>query len=169
MAKTYDPVKAHDYYMRTRKLKGRKKAASAVGETLRTAGTKPPTSNSVQLQRQRQHAAEQVATLRKKLAELNRQLKERMAESRKSAKEAAKPDTAAEKAQKARDAKKYRDKNKQKLKTKAATDRSKSGGGSSKSGSKSSTGKDSVEELKAAVDRVQSALKKAVARKRALG
>ena len=168
MARKYDPVKAHEYYMRTRKLKGRKAAAS-VADTLRTSGEKPPTSNSAQLQRQRQVAAAQVANLRKKLAELNRALKERMAEARKSAKEAAKPDTAAEKAEKARDAKKYRDKNEQKLKTKAAAKRSQSGGGSSKSDSKSSGGKDSVEELKATISKVEDSLKKAVARKRALG
>lgn len=174
----YDPVKAHEYYVRTRKLKGRKKGTRPTASAVR--GARLPVKGNPVLVKQRKEAAARVASLQKTLAKLQDALKTKMAEAKKaeqkskrSAKEAAKPDTAAEKSDKAREAKKYRDTHKQELKTKAKQDRAKSGG--SGGGSKSEIKKagksvaDSVAEIKTAIAGVQKALTAAKARQRALG
>lgn len=189
----YDPKKAHDYYLRTRELKGRKGATAqpTVGRGpgriqpgRHTVGKAQIKRNPAKLAAQRKVARAQVVSLQKKLAELQDALKAKMSEERKSArtalskvaksaKDAAKPDTAAEKSEKAREAKKYRDKHKQELKTEAKKDTASSGGSSSgsksepKSAAKSAGG--SVKEIKAAIAGVKTALAAAKARQRALG
>lgn len=169
----YDPVKAHEYYERTKKLKGRKKG-----------GAKPPTKqrdsiaplrsprfqvktakgtttlSAKQLAEQKAYAAKRVTDIKKKLAKLETELKKRMAEARKKEREAKKPDSAAEKAEKARDSEKYRDKNQQKI-----ANKSKSEGSSTKS---KSTKSDSVESLKKTIGTVQKSLKAAVAKQRSI-
>jgi hypothetical protein len=164
----YDPVKAHEYYERTKQLKGRKKgSASTIG-----GASKPRAADN---QEKKVAAAEQVARLRSKLAQLQAELKKRMAEARKADAKAKKPATAAEKSEAARDAKKYRDKNKQKIKTEAKKANAKearksggSGGGTAKGGSSKASG-NSVEDLKQTIQQVQTSLRAAVARQRALG
>lgn len=184
----YDPAKAHAYYERTKKLKGRKPRAStttvsrSAGQPTAAArrGAKLPVKNNPNLKKQRQQAAARVASLQKTLASLHKALKEKMAEakkseakSKKSAKEAAKPDTAAEKSKKARESKKFRDTHKQELKTDAKREQAKSGGSSGGSKSSNKEGKissaDSVKEIKKAISGVQQALTAAKARQRALG
>lgn len=158
-ARPYDPQKAREYYLRTRKLKGRKKGR---GDTYtiktRTGGTR--TVNAKELAEQKANTAQRIAAIKVRLNDLTRELNDRMAKARKAEREQKKKPTKAEKSKAAREAKKYRDKNKQKLKNK-----SKSGGGSSKSsGSKT----ESVDDLKRKVNKVRDILKSAVARQRAL-
>lgn len=166
----YDPVKAHEYYVRTRKLKGRMGSAprASTGSARTGPGTgstkaRQPAKDNKKLAKQRSDAAVRVAVLKKKLSQLNHALKERMAEAEKADREAKKPKSASEKADAARESKKYRDKNKQQLKTKAKQANDK------KPDAKKSGGGDSVTELKTTIQRVQRSLAAAVAKQRALG
>lgn len=165
----YDPAKAHDYYLRTRKLKGRKKgAAPTTGKPVPGAkGVKPvqkkKKSDPAEITKLKAHTAARVAVLKKKLHQLQTELKKRMAEAEKSAK---KKPTAADKHAKARDAKQYRDKHKQQLKTKAKKAAG-SGGGSSKP--KAQGQQEGIDHLKKTIDDVKTKLTAAVARQRALG
>lgn len=146
LAHIYDPVYARQYYLRTRKLKGRRKAskppaagglAGAIAE-VGGPGRKPDPSVRA---RQRRELAARIANLEQKLQKLETLIRKKETEEKqaaqksaakkeRAAKEAAKPDTAAEKAKKAREAKQYRAKNQQKIKSKADKPDSKSGGGS---------------------------------------
>jgi hypothetical protein len=166
----YDPRKAHEYYLRTRKLKGRK-SGTAVADfrsgdgkssyTVKLRDGKTAKLNEQQLAEQRLYAEARVQSIQKKLVELNKALKEKMAEARKAEAEANKPKTAAEKAKAARDAKKYRDKNQQKLKNarakKAAQDKP-----------ASEPKPDSVEGLKKTIEKAKKSLDAALERQRSL-
>jgi len=160
LVSNYDPVKAHEYYLRTRKLKGRKRGSGEqpVGfvavNARRHQGAKA---------RQRQELQAQIKSLSDKLQKLEAKIREmeheEAREDRKSkakkeraAKERDKPKTAAEKAEAARDAKKWRAKNQQKLKSKAT---SSSGGDKSSGKKKSGSKKRSVSDLKALATRVR--------------
>lgn len=161
--KPYDPAKAHEYYLRTRKLKGRRLGAGPVG--LKDAPkAKQPARNNPKLAKQRADAATRVAVLKEKLSKLNAALKKRMAEAEQADRKAKKPDTAADKADKARDSKKYRDKHKQEIKTKARQANDKKSPDTKKSGEANS-----VQELKSTIEKVQRNLKAAIAKQRALG
>jgi hypothetical protein len=169
----YDPVKAHEYYLRTRKLKGRKKGKAeptgvtrAVGAALATRSARRPATNNPQLHRQRQQAAARVSTLRKKLAELNARLKEKEAEKRETEREAKKGPDAADKRKAAKRSKEWRAENQQKVKQQEARRAAKE---KSQPAKKSGGGEDSIEGIKKAITRVKGALEKAVARQRALG
>lgn len=185
----YDPRKAHEYYLRNRELKGRKKGTQKPTMGLKSAAKptmgvkKAPATYSVtvrgrtanlsaqQLKEQKAYAAKRVASIKTKLDKLNAELKKRMAaakeKARESEKEAKKPDSAAEKAQSARDAAKYRDKNQQKIanQRKKAASEEKASASDSKPGSDKSDG---IEELKAAIAGVQKSLAAAVDKQRAL-
>lgn len=240
----YDPKKAHEYYLRTRELKGRKKgqvkvpstkksnSASSKGqeianflgklpmakaganlqevadlvktvskmsdEELKTAAAnesnpaKASTMNQLllmrasargafkgpqaadktsapakkkdtpMLRRQKQHAAQRVASIRSELADLNKKLKDAMAETRKSEAKAKRGPTKADKNKAAREAKKYRDKNKQKLanKRKTATSKSKASG---------KPKADTVTSLKNKIAETKGRLDKAIQAQKALG
>lgn len=153
----YDPAKAHQYYLRTRKLKGRKKGSTY---TVRGRGGNTQTLSGKELAEQKANSAQRVAHIKQRLHQLTSELNKRMAEARERERKEKKGPTTAEKSKAAREAKKYRDKNKQKLKNKG-----KSGGGSKKA---SSSRKDSVDDLKQKVDRVRDILKNAVERQRRL-
>lgn len=171
----YDPQKAHDYYERTKKLKGRKKGQ---GDTLKPANGQPkapahPASNA----RQKKELAVRIQNLEGKLQKLEALIKKkehaeqsdaRKAKAKKnaSAKEAAKPDTAAEKAKKAREGKKYRAKNKTKLGNKAKT--SSSGGSKASSATTKPSSGTSVKELKTLAVKVKGQLAVAKTKLRAL-
>lgn len=114
--RNYDPVKAHEYYMRTRKLKGRKKGSdeepksgndsSAKGSSTKGKETKSKPTYSPSLQTK-------IANLKDRLAKLQARLRE-INQSSSNAK-GSKEKTAAEKAESARDSKAYRRKNKAKI------------------------------------------------------
>ena len=174
LARVYDPVKAHQYYLRTRKLKGRKKGRaepSGAGRVVKTALASPagkkPVSNNPQLQRQRQQAAARVSTLRQKLSELNTRLKEKMAESREAEAKEKKGPSSSEKREAAERSKDWRAKNQQKVKQqeKQRAAKEKNQPETKKSGG----GEDSIEGIRTAITKVKAALDKAVARQRALG
>lgn len=169
----YDPVKRHEYYLRNRKLKGRKKGSGTLvrpvveaareglkGVKLR--GAKPKGKSKA-----RADAAARVAVLEHKIDKLKKELKKRLAEANDSAKESKpKKPTAADKADKARDSAKYRDKHKQELKTKAK----KAAAKPDKPAPSGKAAKDQgVEGLKKTIDTLETKLVAAKARQRALG
>lgn len=171
----YDPKKAHEYYMRTRELKGRKKAAIKVPGKVgfgqktgvnsndpRTGKTRKQISKNARA-KQRQELAAAIKGLEDRLQKLEARIKERAheeasdnrkskAKKERAAKERDKPKSAAEKAKASRESEKYRDKHKQELKSKAKRDSGKSGGSSKSSGSSS---KHSVSELKSLATKVR--------------
>lgn len=179
----YDPAKAREYYLRTRKLKGRKKgveeplvgrgtprsAQSSIGRKRRTKG-----SGSVSITYDgmtykltpRQHAEQKayagmrVAKIKTRIHKLESALRVKMAETRKKEKAAKKPKSASDKRKAAKKSEKYRDKNQQKVKSQAKKSSEK------KSSKKSDT--NTVEGLKTAIASAQRNLSKAVERQRAL-
>lgn len=170
----YDPNKAHQYYLRTRKLKGRKNGTveppkgrtGSLGKkastfTVRLRNGKEVKLTPQQLKEQKVYAAKRVADIKKKLTRLNSELKARMAEARQAEAKKAKGPTAAEKSQVARESKKYREKHKQELSTKAKTE-------AAKAPAPSKATSDPVEELKQQITKVQGSLKAAVERQRSL-
>lgn len=188
LAHLYDPVYARQYYLRTRKLKGRKRAASPstsggiAGALAGVGGTgrKPDPSASA---RKRAELTQRIASLEKKLQQLETLIRKRETEEKqeakksaakkeRAAKEAAKPDSAAEKAKKAREAKQYRAKNQQKIKSRAKKADSKSGGGA-KAGSADDTSakpstKTSTADLKKLATKVRGQIATAKTRLRSL-
>jgi len=157
----YDPVKAHQYYLRTRQLKGRKKGESYTvktdkGQVVLTAS---------QLAEQKAYAAKRVSDIKSRLAELNVKFKKMIADAErkeaKSERDAKKAPTAAEKSEVARESKKYREKHKQELSTKSKT--------SSKTKSTSSKPKlTPVAAVGRRINQAEDRLRTAVARQRAL-
>jgi hypothetical protein len=157
-AAPYDPVKAHEYYIRTRKLKGRKKGTTMPPVVKRQSAVRkaPAGSFSVtlgsgrtihlsaqQLNEQKAFAAKRVQDIKQRLSDLNEKLRKAKGAAKKREatrkKNANKPQTAAEKAKAARSSKQYRAKHKTALKTKAAQAKSKSGSKSTTTKSTSST------------------------------
>ncbi len=140
----YDPVKAREYYLRTRELKGRKKGTGKFPVS-KSSTAKPPSgprarnvvgSGSVsvtlngktyklspkQLKEQRAYAGVRVKKINEKIRTLERTLKVKLAEAKKKEREAKKPDSAAEKREAAKKSEQYRDKNQQKIKNAAKKD-----------------------------------------------
>jgi len=174
----YDPRKAHEYYLRTRHLKGRKKAApqfptgkqgrpKATSFTVKTANGAVKL-NPKQYAEQKAYAAARVASIGAKLQKLEEELRKKMSEARKSerkskqaATKAAKPDTAAEKSAKARESKQYRDKHKTELKTKAKQ-------AEKKAAPAKKHDLNTVDGLKSAISDVKKSLHAAIERQRAL-
>jgi len=170
----YDPLKAHQYYLRTRKLKGRRRGraeptgpAGQASKILRGPTGRQPVRNNPQLHRQRQAAAARVSVLRKKLTELNSKLKEKLAEQRKAEAEAKKGPSASDKREAAERSKDWRAKNQQKVKQQEARRAAKDK--KEPATKKSGGGEDSIEGIRTAITKVKGALDKAVARQRALG
>lgn len=172
----YDPVKAHEYYIRTRKLKGRKKGraltpAKSSDKTLfpvtrsstysvRTAKGVTIKLTAQQLAERRKYTAERIDKIKKRLEELNIKLRKMMSETKdkkvKSERKAEKKPTASEKTKAARESKQYREKNKQKLANKEKRE------------NKKSAKKDPVAELENKIAQVKGRLTAVVAIQRAL-
>lgn len=156
----YDPVKAHEYYLRTRQLKGRRKGSPTF--LVNKPSGKTVVLTSRELSEQRAYAAKRINDIKLRLNELNKKLHVALREARdkkaKSEREAKKPLTAAEKADAARESKKYRTKNRQKLANKR------------KSAARTNTSKetDPVEELVTKIGDIKKRLSAAVAIQRAL-
>ena len=173
----YDPRKAHEYYLRTRKLKGRRKGSAQPPPAQRSQfgrkAAKPAPKRHTQIsdlspqqkQEMRAYAAQRVKAAQSKLTELNKKLKEKMAEAKKAERDAKKPPTASEKAKAAREAKKYRQSHKTELKSKAKAARAKAGGGSD---SKGKTTSDSISGLKKQIAAAEKELAVAKAKQKAL-
>lgn len=166
LGRVYDPVKAHEYYLRTRKLKGRKRGSAASPSLGRLGKAPMPSTSGVPSKAaQRAKVAKQISDLRTRLTKLNAELKKRVAEAEKAKREAGKPKTAAEQRDAAKSAKKYRDKNQQKIANEQKKTASKDAGGST---TKKAGGQTSIEDLKATISKVRDQLTAAVARQRAL-
>jgi hypothetical protein len=159
----YDPVKAHEYYLKVRQLKGRKKGSA---QPL-PAGPRPKGGELQTPKFQQKIKLEQsVVNLQAKLVKLEELIKTKEAALKKNAdqkKGAARtkkdtPKSAADKAQAARESKKYRQAHKQELKNKAKASSHKSGGkkGGKKDGKSDKT--KSVAELKSLAVRVKGEL-----------
>jgi hypothetical protein len=159
----YDPRKAHEYYLRTRKLHPRQHGAATY--TVTRADGKTVKLTAKQLHDQKEYAAKRVAHIKKNLADLTVLLHDKLKKAKESAAKAAKPPTLAEKAKAARDAEKYRKAHKQSIANKAKQAASKV----SSSGSKSKAAKvDTVDSLKADIKKTRANLKAAVANQRSL-
>lgn len=159
----YDPAKAHEYYIRTRQLKGRKAGSSS----FTVKGTRGQTVNlsGQQLAEQRAYAAKRINDIKNRLAELSSKLNTLRSEARKKEaggkREAKKAPTAADKSKAAKESEQYRDKHKQELATKSKRE-------SSKRSAKSKSETDPIAELEDKISKVKSRLTAAVARQRAL-
>jgi hypothetical protein len=171
----YDPVKAHEYYIRTRKLKGRK-ANVALPVTVPTTskrsksfqvnlGGKSVKLSEKQLAEQKAAVEKSINEIKKNLAKLGDKLKEAMADAKAkqatSRRNANKKPTAAEKSEAARESKKYREKHQQEIGSK-----SRSRGKKESSSSTSKT--DPVAELEDKIVEVKDRLTAAVAKAQAL-
>jgi hypothetical protein len=171
----YDPKKAHDYYLRTRKLKGRKPGSAppkigGLGARSAFAKVKVPKKHtqvsdlSPQQKRELQVVARaRVQKAQQKLNELNRKLKDKLAEAKKAERDAKKPKTASEKAKDARESEKYRKSHKQELKTKAKGKRE-----ADKASGKDTSSSNSVEGLKKQIASAEKELATAKAKQKAL-
>lgn len=140
----YDPVKAHDYYERTKQLKGRKPGSPTPHLQNRKASTA-----------QVQTAEQKVKAIKEKIEKLRALLREKVA-----AAKSDKPETQ-NSSQKAAEAKKdaaYYDKNKESIKAKAKA----TGGGSSSSPAKTADSM-SADELRSAISAAVTQLKSAIA------
>lgn len=173
----YDPVKAHEYYMRTRELKGRRKSSSppaAVRKAARNLTVSRSSAYTVkvnnktvrltqqQLEEQKAYAALRVRKIKSRLDELTTKLNGMMKKARKEKESINKKPTAADKSKSAREAKKYRKEHRQELanKAKAASKKSPE--------KKSATPRDPVAELERKISEVKGRLKAAVDRQRIL-
>lgn len=156
----YDPAKAHEYYIRTRQLKGRTKGSPTF--SVRKSSGKTVTLTTRQLTEQRVYAAKRVNDIKLKLAELNSKLNIALREARgkkaKTEREAKKPPTAAERSKAARESKQYREKHQQKLATKRKAAIK----------TKKSTEEDPVAALQTKIGEIKKRLSTAVAIQRAL-
>jgi hypothetical protein len=164
----YDPVKAHEYYERTKKLKGRKRGQVQTSNgRVPSRGRDPRTGKRMdRIQKearakQRKELSTRIQSLSNKLNKLEAKIREleheEASEDRKgtakkerAAKEADKPKSAAEKAEAARESKKDRAKNQQQEKSKETSADS---GSSSDKKSGSKTGR--VSELKTLATKVK--------------
>lgn len=171
----YDPVRAHEYYEKHKKLKGRRPGlgrlvgfrprGSSRGQDPRTGKTRERIHSEAKA-KQKKELATRIRSLEGKLQKLEAKIRElehkEASEDRKSkakkeraAKEKDKPKSAAEKAKDARESEKYRKEHKQELKNKAKKASDKSGGGGSK---KSGSNAKKVEHLKALATKVRGQL-----------
>lgn len=171
----YDPSKAHEYYLRTRKLHPRQAARQQPKPVSRHHGTtytvkgangKTVKLTAKQLEEQKAYTAKRIAHLKKNLSDLAVLLHEKMRTAKAAKAKADRPPTLAEKAKAARDAEKYRKTHKQEIANKAKTAASKSS--SSGSGSKSTPKVDTVDSLKKEISTTKANLKSAVAKQRQL-
>lgn len=127
----YDPAKRREYYLKTRKLKGRTAAAIRTSKSRPTAKPKPPTKTRAQRQAERRRKLEaevnalkaRLEKLRNALSELTKQAKARSgvkptssASKKTTAKKSTAPkQTAAQKAKAAKQSKEYYEKHKDEI------------------------------------------------------
>lgn len=157
----YDPAKAHEYYLRTRQLKGRRKGSS--NYTVNLGGGKKVQLTAQQLTEQRAYATKRISEIKTRLDELKNELRKMMGEAKKkdaqAKRKAGKPQTAAEKAKAAKESKQFRQKHHQKLATQKKTAAKKQ---------PAKKHKTAVAELEHKINEVKGRLTAAVARQRAL-
>jgi len=158
LAHSYDPAKAHEYYLRVRELKGHQggKVIPIKGHGGHAPKAAPPHKKKVspQLQHQVDQLTARLHTLQARLRELlGNQKKAKKDDGHKSA---------AEKSKDARESKQYREKHKAEIASKSKHAAKKSGGGGH-----TSVGSMNETEVRAAIKRTRSNLQAAVAKARA--
>ena len=187
----YDPKKAHEYYLRTRKLKGRRKGqynphlatlakrlAGMSDEQIQQEikNSKDPAEKKIikimLTNRQKKQGTEKPkATPEQKAAAAQRvsslqtklaDLNKRLKVALSNARKSKRGPTAAEKSKKARESKQYRQKHKQKLSNKRKT-------AASKDKASGRSRADSVSAIKNEIAETKGKLHKAIARQKALG
>lgn len=165
----YDPVKAHEYYIRTRHLKGRHKGTSRSvpvrahtrnlnksNYTVRLSNGKTVTLTHQQLVEQQAYAAKRVTDITKRLKELTDKLRQMLHEAEKKKADANKKPTVADKKKAAEKSKQYRQKHKQQIKNKEKQQKTKT------PPKKTTTSKDPVVELKSKITEIRTRLKDAI-------
>lgn len=169
----YDPVKAHEYYIRTRHLKGRHpgghvpvrahtRKLSKGNYTVKLSNGKTVTLTRQQLVEQQAYAAKRIADIKNRLNELTDKIKKMIKEAEKTKESTTEKPTAADKRKAAKESKQYRSKHKQELANKAKATREKA------PAKKTTTSKDSVAELKTKITEIKGRLKQAVEIQRSL-
>lgn len=150
----YDPVKAHAYYERTKKLKGRTKGAAKVS----TKSVKPsgPLTAKQKAQARVGRLRGKVARLKKALSETEAELSKKLQEAKTKAKENSDGKTTAKERQ---SSKQYRDKHKQELASKRKKESSSDG--SSSSSQPKTLADMSTDELAARANKIRATIKEA--------
>lgn len=141
----YDPQKAHDYYERTKELKGRQKGSGAP-------------AHARQSHAQVASAQQKVAQIEAKLNHLRELLRAKVADEKKSSTASDKP-TQADRTKAAKDSKHYRDTHKQQIKN---LQKGKKSGGDSSTSSPKTAADMSASELRSAISRTVVQLKQAI-------
>jgi hypothetical protein len=186
----YDPVKAHEYYVRNRELKGRKPGGAKPATVPRVGGApkaplakkgiqQPPGERKLspkELKEQRAYAAMRIVKVKQALGKLQVELKKREtalreaeAATRKTAAKEKRGPTAADKAESARDASKYRDEHKQEIASKAKKAAAKDGDTKASPEARVADAKAAVDQVKSAIDTVKARLDTAVEKQKSLG
>lgn len=168
----YDPVKAHEYYMRTRELKGRKpsrRAASprrtvtTLGNPPAKAGFKGAKQSPKEMRRRAQAKVGRLNTKVNKLEVALTQAKSELSKARQSQSATERKNSDGKTTAKERqDSKEYRDKNKAKIEKQSKKSTTSSGSSSKKSSSSGSTTSDdssTVAALEERVSKIQGTLK----------
>lgn len=181
MAPPYDPVKAHQYYIRNRHLKGRRAGqgtpvtsprSHSPSYDVRTLSGKTVTLSGRELAERKAYAAKRIGHIKRRLAELNTLLRKSMADAKAkknvAEKKASTPKTAVEKSKAAREAKKYQDTHKQEIATKRHTVAAKQPKTKVVATTTKSKKKDHVAELETKINEVKNKLTLAVANQRSL-
>jgi beta-mannanase len=156
----YDPQKAHEYYLATRQLKGRKKGSSF--KVLKTNG-QMVTLSAKELAAQKAYAAKRVTAIQGRLTDLNTKLKAMIQAEGKSA--TPKVKTAADKTKAAAESKKSRDKHKTQIANKAKAKAAATPKTAASSGTKKTT---TVADLQTKIQTTKVNLLNEVAKQRAL-
>jgi hypothetical protein len=159
----YDPVKAHEYYERTKKLKGRQGGRGPEERKGRARGGKSK-SNRPTFSKDTQGTSAKVVRLKAKVSKLQSALSEAQAALSKkrqaAGKEEKKRSDGKSTAKEKRASKEWRDKHKSEIASKSKKEGS-SGGGSSKKSSGTSVSSLGVKELEARIGKIKSALAEA--------
>lgn len=167
----YDPIYQREYYLRTRKLKGRKKGSDRPVGSSRSTGSRSSAKNKSSTSST--GSQERVARLKAKVSTLQKALSVAQAELSKRRQAAVKEkkqssdgkSTAAEK----KASKEYRERNREKIASERRkesskdpkTSKSSSGGGSSKSSSSNSVSDMGIGDLEARISKIKTALAEA--------
>lgn len=172
--RVYDPAKAHEYYLKNRKLKGRKpgkgfERGPQGGRQSPVPTRGPQVGRTGGRAQQKRQLATRINDLEGKLAKLHDLIQKKEAALKRSQAEAKKKPSASDKSKNARESKQYRQKHKAKLKAQAKKAAAKSGGGSSKGSKTTQKPKDmSIKDLKTLATKVKGQISVAKAKLSAL-
>lgn len=159
MPKVYDPVKAHEYYVRTRKLKGREKGAGKTSSGRAKSSGKSANAGSADRQKKAQERVTRLKATVSKIQSAISEAEAALSAKRQTAAKTEKNSDGKTTAKERQSAKEYRDKHKQEIAAKRRKTTS-SSGGSSKSSS-TSVSDMGVQDLRIRISKLKSALRDA--------